>query len=61
MFGFGLDHTGFSSDTTISKAVIHSSMVLNWTGTTGSQAQSSPAVASGGQRAVYVGSTDNTL
>jgi hypothetical protein len=52
MFRFGPAHTGFSPDTSISKDAVQSSMVLNWTGTSGNVRLSSPAVANG---RVYVG------
>jgi hypothetical protein len=49
---FGPARTGFTPDTSISKDAVQSSMVLNWTGTTGNVRISSPAVANG---LVYVG------
>jgi outer membrane protein assembly factor BamB len=55
MFRFGPAHTGSSSDTTISKDAVQSSMVLNWTGTLGSESFSSPAIAQG---VVYIGAQD---
>ena len=55
MFRFGPARTGSSSDTTISKDAVQSSMVLNWTGTLGSEPFSSPAVAQG---VVYIGAQD---
>jgi outer membrane protein assembly factor BamB len=63
MFRFGPAHTGFTPDTSISKDAVQGSMVLNWTGPTGSTSSSygiisSPAVANG---VVYVGSFDNKL
>jgi outer membrane protein assembly factor BamB len=56
-FHFEADRSGSSPDTSISREAV-SSVVLNWTATTGGLVDSSPAVANG---VVYVGSDDKKL
>src|SRR3984893_12678944 len=58
MFRFESRRSGSSPDTSLSAAAVGSSMVLGWTATTGSGADSSPAAASG---VVYVGSNYQKL
>ncbi len=57
--GYGPEHTGFSSDLTLSKAAVQSGSVLpDWTATTGGPVVASPAVVGA---VAYVTSTDQHL